>query len=93
MKMFKRFLVLNFSLKKNQNLGCNLCQINLRDTLISYLIYTHFSTKKVNVLSDRMCPSGAKGYETLVHIYLTRQLFITEGLYLQSHGRYNAKPQ
>jgi len=50
MKMFKRFLVLNFSLKKNKNLVCILCQINLSDTLICYLIYTHFSTKKLNVL-------------------------------------------
>jgi hypothetical protein len=48
--MFKRFLVLNFAIKKNKNLVCILCQINLTNTLISYLIYTHFSIKKVNVL-------------------------------------------
>ena len=93
MKMFKRFWSSISLLRRTKNLVSILCQINPSDTLISYLICTHFSTKKINVLRERMCPSGAKGSETLVHIHLTKQLFITEGLYLQSHGRHNPKPQ
>lgn len=40
-----------------------------------------------------MCLSGAESSATSVFIHQTKQLFISEGPYLQSHGRHNPKPR
>jgi hypothetical protein len=39
MKMIKKFLVFNYSIKKTQNLICILCQLNLSNTYFLFILY------------------------------------------------------